>query len=465
MKFIDRKPAWERLDRLPAPGLGIVWGRRRVGKTRLLVEWCKAHKGLYSAADQSSEAIQRRYLAEAIASVAPGFSQVIYPDWRALFNAVARAAEGGLLPGPLIIDEIPYLIAASPALASILQAFVDHEGREAGVQLVLAGSSQRMMHGLVLDASSPLYGRAAASFELLPLPAGFLGEALALRDAREAVKAYAAWGGIPWYWELAAPFGRDLNTAVEALVLDPAGPLHHEPDRLLAEEQPSATVLRPLLDAIGAGAHRISEIAGRVGQPSSSLTRSMARLLDLGFVRRELPFGAPLRTSKRALYRIADPFLRLWFRIVASRRGLLVAAPARTRLEVWERAQGALCASAWEDLCRGSVPLLSDSVLTRGPFEPAARYWRGNGPEWDVAARSLEGKTLLLGECKWLEKPATRPVLDRMYNELLRKGLPDTAAARELEVVHALFVPRARRSSGQRPYLTITAEDVLAASR
>ncbi len=243
------------------------------------------------------------------------------------------------------------------------------------------------------------------------------------------------------------------------------GSLHHEPDRLLAEEQPSAIILRPLLDAIGAGAHRLSEIAGRVGQPATSLTRSMARLLALGFVRRELPFGAPLRTSKRALYRIADPFLRLWFRVVAPRRGLLVAAPSRTRLELWERARGALCASAWEDLCRGSVPLLSDSLMPKGSFEPAARYWRGHGPEWDVVARSIDDRTLLLGECKWLKKPATRPVLDRMYNELLRKGLPDTSAARGRDVVHALFVPKARRRRGQRPYLIITAEEVLAALR
>lgn len=465
MRFVDRRQERQRLDRLSAPGLGVIWGRRRVGKTRLLVEWGRARKGLYAVGDQSSETIQRRYLAEALTSHVPGFAEVTYPDWRALFSALARAAQHGSLKGPIIIDEVPYLMSACPSLASTLQAFVDHEGRAAGVLLILAGSSQRMMHGLVLDSSTPLYGRAQVSFEVLPLSAGYLGEALDLPDETNVVRAHAAWGGIPWYWELAQPFGAGLDAAVEALVLDPSGPLHHEPDRLLAEEQPAATVLRPLLDAIGAGAHRISEIAGRIGQPASALSRPMARLVDLGFVRRELPFGAPERSSKRSLYRIADPFLRLWFRVVAPRRGMLVAAPSRTRLAVWERTRVGLFADGWEDLCRRSVPYLASRLLPSGPFGPAARYWRGNGPEWDVVAQSVDGATLLLGECKWLEEPASGAILDRTYDALVRKGLPNTAEARGRNIVYALFVPRARKRKCSRPYLVIEARDVLDAMR
>ena len=48
MKFIDRQEAMDRLDRMVArdrAGLAVVWGRRRLGKSRLLTEWCRKHKG------------------------------------------------------------------------------------------------------------------------------------------------------------------------------------------------------------------------------------------------------------------------------------------------------------------------------------------------------------------------------------------------------------------------------------
>ena len=150
MRFLDRSDEMHRLDgTLRRQGsFAVIWGRRRVGKSRLLIEWSRRHEGLYTVADQSAPTVQRRYLAAAVAERFPGFAKA----------------------------------------------------------------------------------------------------------------------------------------AVDALVLDPAGPLHGEPDRLLLEETPPATALRPLLDTIGAGVHRVSEIAGRLGRPASSLSRPLASLIEMQFV-------------------------------------------------------------------------------------------------------------------------------------------------------------------------------------
>jgi len=111
-----------------------------------------------------------------------------------------------------------YLVESSPAFPSVLQAWLDHEAHQAGLRVVVAGSSQHMMQGLTLDASTPLYGRAAEAFCLKPLPAGTIQQALGVADPVDGARAFAAWGGIPRYWELAAPFGSDLDAAVDALV-------------------------------------------------------------------------------------------------------------------------------------------------------------------------------------------------------------------------------------------------------
>jgi AAA+ ATPase superfamily predicted ATPase len=467
MDFVDRLSELGRLEGLPSPGLGVLWGRRRVGKTRLLLEWSRQRACLYTVADQSAESIQRRYFAEAVASKLPGFDEVEYPDWRTLLRALARGSTQSTSLGPLIIDEVPYLVASSPSLPSVLQSFVDHEAKQAGIQLLLAGSSQRMMQGLVLDAAAPLYGRARETIQLRPLRAGWIGKALGLRRAVDGVAAYSVWGGIPWNWELAERFAADLERAVDELILDPMGPLHSEPDRLLLEELPSAAALRPLLDAIGAGAHRLSEIAGRIGQPATSLSRPLGRLIELGLVRREQPFGEHERAGKRALYRIDDPFFRSWFRVVAPQRGLLAASAPRTRRALWRRHVLHLQAQTWEELCREAVPLLEGARSTHGPFQPAARYWRGGQPEWDIVAASTDEKSVLLGECKWVDGPIDEPRLDRLFRGLMEKGVPDLSGLAEKTIVFALFVPecKARLKRRKAPYLVFDAEDVLGVLR
>ena len=442
MEFLNRQAELRRLDNALRPAaFAVLWGRRRVGKSRLLVEWSRRRDGLYAVADQSAPSVQRRYLAAAVAERFSGFADVEYPDWRAFFARLGREAANAAWRGPFILDELPYLIAADPAVVGTLQHWLDTAAERPCV--VVSGSSQHMMHGAALDAGAPLYGRAVEAFALQPLRPGHLEAAFGTANARDLVALYALWGGMPRYWELAQgalAAGADLAEAVDALALDPAGPLHGEPDRLFLEETPPAIALRPILDVIGGGAHRLSEIAGRMGRPASSLSRPLATLAAMQLVRRETPFGTSPRTTKRALYRIEDPFLRFWFRVVAPHRAALAQGPREARIAYWQRHRAALEAYAFEELCRMAVPTLHRSdapIAALGPWEPAQRYWRGNDPELDIVARSADGKRLLVGEVKWLGRTApisrTAPARDR-------RALPFST---DREVVYATFVPEA----------------------
>lgn len=462
MRFLNRTRELERLNRVltrPDGGLVVLWGRRRIGKTRLLLEWVRLHDGLYTVADRSAEPVQRRYLAESVAQRFPGFGDVTYPDWRTLLRALSTAIGHTSWRGPLVLDEFAYLAAECPSLPSVLQSWLDHEARGIGLVVALAGSAQQMMEGLVLDASAPLYGRAVEALRIAPIPAPHVAEALRLSLDRKVVKAHAAWGGVPRYWELAEPFGPDLDAAVDALVLDPMGPLHSEPDRVLDAEVPSAASLRPVLDVIGSGVHRVAEIAGRLGQPAPSLARPLARLVHLGLVRRDQPFGESERGGKRSLYRIADPFLRLWFRVVGPHRSLLAAAPRARRLDLWRTAAPALFAEAWEELCRQAVPRLD---VAPGGWLPAARMWSARGPEWDIVSTTADRKTTLLGEAKWHDAPMTGTRTLEATRVLMAKGVPE--ALRGLHVAHAVFIPEVDADTkAASPCPVVDAGDVLAA--
>lgn len=469
MKFVNRTEELDRLERLATSaggGLAVVYGRRRIGKTRLLLEWAQRHGGLYTVADQSAAQVQRRYFAQAVAERLPGFADVEYPDWRSLLARLARDAAALSWRGPLILDELPYLVTVSPELPAVLQRWLDHEALGARLTVAVAGSSQRMMQGLVLSGSSPLYGRAREILDLKPIDPTYLQEVLAPDSVRETVELYTAWGGVPRYWELAAELVGGVAAQVERLVLDPLGPLHREPDRLLLEEVPSALEVRPVLDAIGAGAHRVSEIAARLGRPATSMSRPLERLIEMGLVRREVPFGEPAKTSRRGLYKIADPFFRLWFRVVAPYRGPLASATRAARLQLLVRFWDELAAQAWEDVCRLRLPQLEEShPLGRlGPWTSPSRWWSGAGPEWDVVAESLDGRRLLLGEAKWSGRPFGRKALDRARAELAAKPPPAHRAPRAgQEVIRALFVPEVERGLAAASPGLITASHLLPA--
>ena len=457
MKFVDRSQEMQRLDLAASRprSFVVLWGRRRVGKSRLLTQWSARNESTYTVADQSAPAVQRRYLASALTSLFPGFDEVEYPDWRALLQRLDRDADNKGWRGPLIIDELPYLVAAQPEILSVLQNWLDSSTRR--VSLAVSGSSARMMHSAVLDSGAPLYGRATEAFAVRPLRAGYLADVFPQLTPRALVCAYAVWGGMPRYWELAEPFGADIEAAIDALVLDPTGPLHAEPDRLLQAETPSAMALRPLLDVIGNGAHRVSEIAGRLARPASSLAGPLASLREMDLVRREIPFGSDPKSGKRSLYQIADPFLRFWFRVVAPNRSLLAEAPREARLMCWQRHRSRLEAHAWEELCRASVPHLHRVVPANagfGPFAPAQRYWRGNDPELGIVARSVAGSDILLGEAKWGTAPrglqagnalrlGTLPVGDASVRVLM--FTPETAEGSNANVIDARTVLDALR--------------------
>jgi AAA+ ATPase superfamily predicted ATPase len=440
MIFVNRQEELARLERVMASeegGLVVVYGRRRVGKTRLLLEWVKKHAGLYTVADQSVAELQRRYFAETVGERLPGFAEVEYRDWRSLLSRLAREAQVAGWQGPLIFDELPYLVLASPELPSVLQRWIDHEARTARLKVAIAGSSQRMMQGFVLSGDAPLFGRAKEILEIQPLPPAHLRDVFEVPDGIRWIELSTAWGGIPRYWELAHEAGGSVPGQVDRLVLDPLGPLHREPDRLLLEEIPSALETRPLLDAIGAGAHRVSEIAGRLGRPATSMARPLDRLLGLGLVRRELPFGEDGKSSKRALYKIADPFFRLWFRVVAPYRAQLASGSPAVRLQLLARFWDHLCAQSWEELCRQQVPR-----LPAGTWGPASRWWHGAQPEWDVVSESLDGERVLLGEVKWSSRPFNRKTLETALRELAAKPIPPLPSGLAgAQIVRALFVP------------------------
>jgi len=422
--------------------LAVIHGRRRLGKTRLLRHWHENDDRIaYVLATEGTAATQRAALAEDIEAVVPHFGEVTYPNWRALVRALVAQWPRGDRQRILVIDELPYLVKTAPELPSLLQALVD-DPQAAHMPLVLCGSSQRMMQGLVMDDSAPLYGRAQVLLRLRPLPVRDLGVALALDEAPRIVEAYAAWGGVPRYWELAARYGGDLRDAIRSLVLSPSGVLHEEGTRILRDEE-AAYLEKAVCQAIGRGARRPSEVSGRLGVQSTTLSKPLRHLVELGLVRREAPYdlakGRPRERARSSLYALDDPFLAMWYRCVHPYRSGLELLAAAAEEHVWQ-AWSHHVAAVWESLVRAGWHHLGlDGVV----WEAAGRYWEGRtdtGPEWDVVSISVDRRHVLLGECKW--RPGLSPAgLVRLVREVKARPRPPSVQGSGATIHEVLFVP------------------------
>lgn len=417
MEFLDRENDIKRITNALARDekqFIVLYGRRRIGKSTMLRHVLSERKGsVYFLSDQTSEMHQRMLFAKSIATTLEGFDKVTYPDWETLFEAFNRQLSSRVI---LCIDEFPYLVKSCASLPSVLQKLLNT--KQLKFDLILCGSSQQLMHGYVLDRREPLYGLAHEIIRLQPIPTPYIMQALGC-NAVEAIEEYAVWGGIPRYWELRAQYPTNKQ-AILQLLLDPQGILHEEPVRLLRDDMRDTVQASTLLSVIGNGANRVSEIAGRVGKESTALSEPLANLRELGYVRREVPYGESVKNSKKSIYSVQDPLFRFYYRFIAPYNSLLELQRFDMVEQIIDDHFSKYVSICWEQLCRDFV---SGREIDGHLYGMASRWWgkifdnKGESKqvELDVVAESLDKRHVLIAECKW----TTQEDADRLYADLV----------------------------------------------
>jgi AAA+ ATPase superfamily predicted ATPase len=432
MNFLDRKQELERINYLRSRKesmLLVLYGRRRIGKTSLLRQ-IKKEDDIHFIADQSETPLQIEAFARITGKHIAGFDTAIYPDWESCLLTLNERLSKKIT---IIIDEFPYLVKNAPELPSILQKLFDNRS-ELSFHLFLCGSSQQMMQNLVVDSTSPLYGRANEIIKLLPMNIYWLKEALNC-SWTEAVEEYCVWGGIPRYWDLRMQ-ETSMKEAVIKHILDSNGVLYEEPVRLFLDDSRDTVQMSTLIAIISSGVHRLSEIASRIGKPATHLNRPLQRLIDLGYLKREIPYGTSPRKAKRTLYKVADPFINFYFRyVVPDKTSLELGLAEMIYDKVVVPGFTEYCSGFWEDICRNSIPLLFRDKL----FSPGSRWWSGSRPDYqteiDIVSSSKDGSEMIVAEVKWAESVN----IASLCNDLDRKTVA-VHGAKDKTIRKALFL-------------------------
>lgn len=409
----------KRLRRVATSGSGTavaIRGRRQVGKSRLVQEFCDRARApyLYFTATKGASSVESvaAFLTELKDSSLPTDRELVPTDaarsWPDAFRTLALLLPE--TPSVVVLDELPWLAEQDDLFDGSLQTAWDRLLAGRPVLLLLLGSDIHMMERLTAY-DRPFFGR-ADNLVLDPLNAAEIGAALGL-DAAETIDAHLMSGGLPGILR-SWPHGTSPLRFIEQECADPASPLFSVPESVLLAEFSSLDQARRVLEAVGSGDRTHANIAasagGRQGAvPSGSLSPLLRRLVE---DKRVLAVDEPLSTrpGRPALYRVADSNLRLYLAVLRAAQEQARRGRPQVAFRLVQRRWATWRGRAVEPLVRQSLELASAAGdLPWSDVEAVGGWWnRQFDPEIDLvgADRAPVAQHLrFVGSIKWLESP------------------------------------------------------------
>ncbi len=383
----------------------VVYGRRRIGKTTLLLEFCKDKPCIFYVSDETVTSVAlERFSREVFQHFGIPFLSS-FRSWEDAFDFIAEKSKSERLI--LVLDEFQYLANAFEGLISILQRYIDQKFVNTRLFLIVCGSYVSFMEKEVLGYKSPLYGRRTAQFEITPLNFSEARKFFPTYNTEQQIMAYAVLGGTPQYLATFSD-GVDVFENIRSNVLNRYSYLYEEPIFLLKQELREPMVYNSILEAIAEGRTKLNEIATKIGMEVTKISKYLDTLMRLRLVERvtPLPIG---KVAKEGIYTIKDNFFKFWYRFVFKNRDLIergfVDDVIQKKIEpyfneyVGKIFEEVVIQYLWELNERGELPFR---------FERIGKWW-GNNPikkrqeEIDVIAHDEDN--LLIVECKWQNTP------------------------------------------------------------
>lgn len=380
----------------------VIYGRRRVGKTALINEFCKDKRTIYFSALNASSKENLEALSKSIYTYKnpERNNGPVYRSFADALDEITVLAKDERLV--FVIDEYPYLAQAEKSISSRLQHMIDHFWQKGKLYFILCGSSMSFMEYQVLGYESPLYGRRTAQFKI---------QALTYREMRvfhpdlsieDQALLYGITGGIPHYINKLEVEG-DLDEAILNHLFHTSSYLFEEPENLLKQELREPAIYNSIISAIASGASRLNEIATKVGLESGVCAKYLRVLLELGILKKETPIGE--KPGKKTIYTIEDNFFRFWYRFVPKNMSVIGAGRIR---QVYAQAVKQFYPDymglVFEKMCR-------EYLLRYAPELPiliseVGQWWGSDAKtrkevQIDLVGISVEGNEYLIGSCKY----------------------------------------------------------------
>ena len=404
----------------------VLYGRRRVGKTETLREFCKGKPHVFYSCTQSTDKVQlSKFSKQVFKENIPAKKYISeFADWESALRSVLDLPYGNQKK-MLIIDEFPYMCKGNKSIPSILQNLWDAELKDQNVMIVLCGSAMSFIEKDLLAEKNPLYGRATGIYKMTEM--GFYDAAKFFPNYSDTDKvlAYSILGGIPHYLR---QFNPELSVAenIKRNILTKGCVLYSEVDFLLHQELRETPIYNSIIEAVALNNTKLNDISTKsLVEDTSKTSVYLKNLIELGIVERDFSVDSKTRekaNANRGTYRLTDCFFRFWYAFGFTNYSQLedgdvdgvydyVIAPALDQFASY----------AFEDICKEFVREMQKQNALPFRYSKMGR-WTGkttiydkdapNGmrvgeTEIDLLAIGPGENEYLVGECKYKVDPFT----------------------------------------------------------
>jgi uncharacterized protein len=394
----------------PKASAVAIYGRRRAGKTELILESFRQSKlpSFYFLCDSDTYQGNLESFVSSFSAFL-GIEENVIPaftKFRQAFHFFVSYLKGKRFL--LAIDEFPFIVQGSngQAVSNEFQSIVDVEMRGSGLTLILCGSNIRFMRNAIENPLSPLYGRFVEHFVIYPFT--FEETATLLQDYQpfDQLCAYAATGGVAEY----VFFFRDYQSfeqALESLYLSRNGRLLNEAKDIIAMEFRDDSVYSAILKKLAQLPKRAPEISKAIGLETSAVYPYLEHLKSLGVVQEyKTAFPEKQRDTR---YYVSDPFFRFSYAFIDPHRSQIgILSPEELfPLCFNEEDTHTFLGHIYEDAVmksvlmkagiKGELPFVPTTVL---PWVGTLKNSDGTYSEGEIDLVAYDEHNVIVGECK-----------------------------------------------------------------
>lgn len=372
--------------------LMIIYGRRRIGKTELILNSSKNKKRIYYLAVGENN-LERFY-----EDCLKHYNEIskLKKDWIVLFEFLKDKAE------VIIIDEFQNLIKEDKNILNIFQLIVDTILKNSKIKLILLGSSISIITSKVLEYKSPLYGRRTGSLELKAVSFFDLVKFFPKVNIKQLIEIYGFADGIPFYL---IRINKEFWFWFKEETEKQTGFLKDEVDFLMKYEFEDSSTYKLILEAIANGKTKVNEIKDFIRLKRTDISPYLKNLTDIKMIKRIVPITENIK-SRKGKYYLSDNFLRFWFRYIYP--NLSSIEEGIFDINIIKKDYNNYLGYVFENVVKQYLIKEKGKIID---FTKIGKWWYKD-KEIDIVALNEKTKEILFCECKWQDKIDARKLLN-----------------------------------------------------
>ncbi len=406
--FVGRDDELRVLERIWSgrpPKTCAIYGRRRIGKTALVDNFCTGKKHIRFSFIKSTEEKNVTLMDLAMARYKSRDASGFTTFQQALDALSEIVAEEDIV---IFMDELAYLLEGTPSASSELQHFIDHSMKGRASMLIVCSSAVSTIKKEIEREDRPLYGRFINRIQVKQLHYWQCEKMHPEMERLDALKTYMVIGGYPAYHEIVQD--GTFREAVTERMLGPNAPLAEEAINMVSLElSPLPTIEAILLD-IAEGRTDIKGIAEKEGLSKAICGRHLRQMEELDVVERIKPMANSDR--KTAIYRIKDPLVGFWHMVLYRNLDIASSTNRDMAYDAMNEDISTFLGFRFEDVC-------TDYIRNRFLCKKIGKWWGwtdGETADIDIVAEVVDGKEkyAIMAECKFRNRKTGVSALEEL---------------------------------------------------